>query len=188
MRTFFCIPIANRHCKTLAHTAERVRLATHMRASWVPRQNYHITLRFLGDIDPASTVDLDHLCRAVCERIAPFDCILDRLGAFPTVDRARVLWVGGEIPPSLRRLTHALSEGLTDLGFPRAKEESVVHATLARIKDRPDPALPGVIARFNPIKPMCLEIDSIVLMESELTAQGAVYTPLFTTKLGEPQT
>jgi len=188
MRTFFCIPIPDRHCEILAQLAERLRLATHMRASWVPKDNYHLTLRFLGDVDPSLTVDLDHLCRAVCEGIAPFECILDRLGAFPTVDRARVLWVGGEIPPSLRRLTHALSEGLTDLGFPRAKKESVVHTTLARIKDRPDPALPGVIAQLNPIKPMHLAIDSIVLMESELTAQGAVYTPLFTTKLGEPQT
>ena len=187
MRTFFCIPIADRHCKTLGHTAERLRLATHMRASWVPRQNYHITLRFLGDIDPASTVDLDHRCRAVCERIAPFDCILDRLGAFPKADRARVLWVGGEIPPSFRRLTQALSEGLADLGFPRTKKEPEVHATLARIKDRPDPALPGVIAQLNPIRPMCLTIDRIMLMESTLTGRGPVYTPLFETKLGEPQ-
>jgi RNA 2',3'-cyclic 3'-phosphodiesterase len=188
MRTFFCIPIPDRHCEELAQTAERLRVATHMRASWVPRQNYHITLRFLGDVDPALTVDLDHLCRAVCEGIDPFECILDRLGAFPTIERARVLWVGGEIPPSFRHLMQALSEGLTDLGFPRSKKESVVHATLARIKDRPDAALPGVIAQLNPIKPMRLAIDSIVLMESVLTAQGAVYTPLFTTELGTPQT
>ena len=167
--------------------AERLRLATHMRASWVPKDNYHLTLRFLGDIDPSLTVNLDRLCRTVCEDIAPFECILDRLGAFPTVDRARVLWVGGEIPSSFRRLMQALSQGLIDLGFPRTKKEPEVHATLARIKDRPDPALPGVIARFNPIKPMCLAIDKIVLMESTLTAQGAVYTPLFTTKLGELQ-
>jgi RNA 2',3'-cyclic 3'-phosphodiesterase len=184
MRTFFCIPIIDKHCETLAHTAVRVRSITQTKASWVSQANYHITLRFLGDIDPALIVDLDHLCCTLAETIEPFECTLDRLGAFPSVDKARVLWVGGDIHPSFQRLSMALSKGLADLGFPRAKKESVVHVTLARIKDRPDPPLARVIEALGPLKPMYVTIDRLVLMESMLTAQGAVYTPLFTTKLG----
>jgi 2'-5' RNA ligase len=186
MRAFFCIPIPEQHSVVLQHMADRLRSATDMRASWVSRQNYHITLRFLGDIDQDLTMELEKLSRDVGERVAPFHCVLDRVGAFPTSKNARVLWVGGAISPSFRRLTKALSEGLIDLGFPQAKKDSVVHATLARIKDRPDPALPDVIDQLNPIEPLPLEIDQIVLMESVLTARGAVYTPVFTTKLGNP--
>jgi len=158
-----------------------------MRASWVPKGNYHITLRFLGDIDPALVVDLDELSRAVCEKIAPFECSLDRVGAFPNIDHARVIWVGGEAPPSFSQLTQTLAAGLVDLGFPQAKKESLLHVTLARVKNRPDPAVPDLIAKLNPIDPLKMTIDRIVLMESTLTQQGAVYTPLFETKLGEPQ-
>jgi len=60
----------------------------------------------------------------------------------------------------------------------------LVHVTLARIKDRPDPALPGLISELNPIAPMKMTIDRITLMESRLTRQGAEYFPLFTTRLG----
>ena len=155
-----------------------------MKASWVAKENYHLTLRFLGDIDPALTVELNHLCRKVAERVEPFECILDRLGAFPTVDRPRVLWYGGEAPANLRRLTSALSRGLAELGFPSTKTDPIAHITLARIKDHPDPPLANIIDAFGSIKPMRLNVDRIVLMESMLSPQGAIYTPLFTTKLG----
>ena len=188
MRTFFCIPIIDRHREMLAHTAVRVRSTTRLRASWVDTENYHITLRFLGDIDPALTVDLDHLCRAIADDIEPFECVLDRLGAFPSVDQPRVLWFGGESPPSLRRLIRSLLEGLADLGFPQAKKDSVAHVTLARIKDQPDRSLANALEALGSIAPLRLTVDRLALMESTLTPQGAVYTPLFTKKLGSFRT
>ena len=154
-----------------------------MRASWVPQQNYHITLRFLGEIDPQLSVDLDDLCRVVCKDLEPFECILDRVGAFPSVERARVVWVGGEAPPSFRLLSQALSDGLSDLGFPEGRREAWVHVTLARLKSRPDPALPALISELNPIAPMKMIVDRVALMESTLTRRGAEYSPLFTTRL-----
>ncbi len=185
MRTFFCIPVCEQHRDTFGRTAGRIRSMTSMRASWVPRENYHITLRFLGDIDASIIPDLDELSRVLSARVSPFDCLLDRIGAFPSIDRARVLWVGGLIPISFERLARALSAGLADLGFPRAKKDSVVHVTLARIKDKPDPGLADAIERISPIRPVSLTVDRIVLMESTLSAQGSVYTPLFTKRLGE---
>jgi len=156
-----------------------------MQASWVPWKNYHITLRFLGDIDPGLCARFDELCRDICPDISPFECSLDLVGAFPDVDRARVIWVGGATPPSLRQLSQSLSAGLADLGIPEEREETQAHVTLARIKDRPDPRLPGLIAALNPFGPLSMTIDRIVLMESTLTPRGPEYTPLLTTKLGK---
>ena len=183
MRAFFCIPIPDPLRGELRDTAERLRNETQMNASWVPRSNYHITLRFLGDIDPALSVRLEDLCRVVCGSIAPFECIFDRVGAFPNINRPRVIWAGGEIPPSFSHLSQTLAAGLVDLGFPNARKESLVHVTLARIKDRPDPGLTGLISELNPIAPLKMTVDRIVLMESTLTQQGARYSPLFTARL-----
>ena len=183
MRAFFCIPMPEQLREPIYEAAEHLRSQTKMRASWVSRQNYHMTLRFLGDIDPALSVDLEFLCRTLCRDIAPFECSLDRIDAFPNVDRARVIWVGGEAPPSFLRLSQALAAGLVDLGFPQSKCESLVHVTLARVKDRPDPALPGLISELNPLAQLKMLVDRIVLMESTLTRHGAVYSPLFSREL-----
>jgi len=184
MRAFFCIPLSTRTRYTIHEIADRLRSDTRMRASWVPESNYHITLRFLGDIEPALTVDLAELCRVACKDIEPFDCALDCVGAFPNADRARVIWVGGRAPQSFAHLSQALSAGLARLGFPKAREETRVHVTLARVKDRPDPALPDLLSKTHPSPPLSVPVDHIALMESRLTAQGAMYAPLFTTNLG----
>lgn len=185
MRAFLCIPIPDQLRATIHRTAEGLRSKTRMRANWVPWKNYHITLRFLGDIDPGLSVRLDKLCRDICCDISPFDCSLDRVGAFPNVDRAQVIWIGGAAPSSLQQLSLALSAGLADLDFPETREEDQVHVTLARIKDRPDSELPSLIANLNPIGPLQMTADRVVLMESTLSSRGAEYSPLFTTKLGK---
>lgn len=188
MRAFFCIPIPELPAAAVQHIADRLRSATGMRASWVPWQNYHITLRFLGEIDRDLVADLEELCRDVGEAVAPFQCDLDHVGAFPAIEKAKVLWVGAPISAAFQTLASALSSGLLDLGFPQKKHASVIHTTLARIKDRPDPTLPSVIADVNPIPPITLPMDQIVVMESVLTPRGAVYTPLVTAKLVGVQT
>lgn len=189
MRVFFGIPIPNRLSGTIRETADHLRSQTRMRASWPPQQNYHITLRFLGDVDAQLLLDLDNLCGSVCKHIEPFEIGMDRVGAFPSLDRARVVWVGGKTPPPFRRLSQALSDGLVALGFPEAgfsntRKESSVHVTLARIKGRPDPALPCLISQLNPCTRLTMTVDRVILMESMLTPQGAKYSPLFTRQLG----
>lgn len=155
-----------------------------MRASWVRPQNYHVTLRFLGEIDPMLTVDLQALADEVAHTVLPFECTLDRVGTFPHGDRARVLWIGGDVPDGFVRLAELLNQGLGELGFGRVRRESVVHVTLARIKGQPDPTLAGVLEQANPVAPLAITVDRLVLMESKLTPHGAEYTPLFTCRLG----
>ena len=155
-----------------------------MRASWVRPENYHLTVRFLGEIEPMLTVDLERVSRRITTSIAPFALSLDRFGGFPSIERPRVLWFGGETPSLFRGLATSLSHDLGELGFPPEDREPDAHVTIARIKGRPDPATPGVIARLGPVAPLPVHVDRLVLMQSELTPAGAIYTPLFSTPLG----
>lgn len=185
MRTFLSIPLPQPVRASLAPIAERLRQETRMRASWVPAENYHITLQFLGEIEPMLTVALDRVVRSVAQRVAPFQCTLDRLGAFPSIDRARVVWVGGVVPDGFRQLAEGLRDGLADLGFARVRRQTVTHATLARVKGSPDPALAKRIESMNPLSPLWFTVDRVALMESVLTSRGAEHTPLFTCMLSE---
>ncbi len=178
MRAFFCLPLEADIRATVGRAADRIRRETHMAASWVESANYHVTLRFLGDIDPLSTVELKEI--AVQASGCPaFSLSLRSIGAFPALDRARVLWVGGEAPEGFRALAESLERGVVGLGFPEEPKPAVAHVTIARLKGAPDPRLGEVVARIGRLATRDCVPGAIVLMQSELGPHGARYTPLF---------
>jgi len=184
MRAFFCIPIEREICEQIGRIASRLRDMTDMRASWVAQANYHVTVRFLGDIEPGWIPDLERIARAACAGIKPTDGIANQVGAFPKLENARVLWVGGEAPDSLRQLVVSLEQGLGALGFPKQRADRGFHITLARIKGRPDPLLPHAVDATRSLTPFRVSIGDLALMRSTLTSHGAQYTPLFSHPLG----
>ena len=147
--------------------------------------SYHITVRFLGEIDAISTVELERIARGVCKHLPPFEVSLQQVGAFPSIARPRVLWIGDDASPVFRGLSTSLDVGLRSLGFPRERADPVAHVTLARIKGPPDPCLAGIVASCQPDLPFRVRVDRLTLMQSELTSGGAIYTPLFATKLSK---
>jgi len=182
MRAFFCIPLQPVVATSIDRIARDIRDATRMRARWVRRENYHITLRFLGEIDPLMTVELERIARRVTGRLEPFTVILDGLGCFPSVDRARVLWIGGEPPPAFYGLVSSLHHELRKLGFPMERRETGAHVTLARLRGRADPKLGRVLDDVPRPSKLGALADRIVLMESILGPAGPTYTALCTTR------
>jgi len=184
MRAFFCIPIDDSLRGDIAAVAGSIRERTATRASWVPPSNYHITLRFLGDIDPMITVKLERMARGIATRTGAFQITIDRIGAFPSAERPRVIWAGGEAPAAFVGLSSSLNGSLERFGFPRQREERVVHITVARVKGRADPGLVEAIRSIDPPSER-FTAERIVLMESRLTPRGALYSPLFSVELGK---
>jgi 2'-5' RNA ligase len=182
MRTFFCFPVVADTRERLDNLARMVRRASQTRASWVATENYHVTVRFLGEIEPSVCTDLHNAARDAVAGIPPFTFTVDRVSAFPREERPRVLWAGGEAPPPFDDLLDRLGGSLHDLGFERARRDPHFHLTLARIKGRPDEAL------LRSIRPLgsdgwTFQVDRLVLMESRLTRSGAQYDPLFSVRL-----
>jgi 2'-5' RNA ligase len=184
MRTFLCLPIDSSTREALGTLSEELRQLVQVRASWVPAENLHVTVRFLGEIDPMLTVELEQICRPVAGQIAPFDLSIDRLGVFPAPERPRVLWAGGEAPSVFHHLVSSINEGLSQLGFPEERKKPVAHVTLARIKGRADRSIMQAINSLVDQLGWTLRVNKLVLMESRLTSHGAVYNPLFTLTLG----
>ena len=182
MRTFFCIPLKTDIASSIGRIASGIRDATDMRASWVREENYHVTVRFLGEIEPELTVELERIGRRIAARLEPFTLTLDRLGCFPSTARARVLWLGGDASPVFHGLAASLHHELSTLGFPPERKPTVAHVTLARIKGRPDPKLSRVLEESQPSDALKVRADRLVLMESVLTPSGGVYTPLFASR------
>jgi RNA 2',3'-cyclic 3'-phosphodiesterase len=135
----------------------------------------HLTLRFLGDTDPA---DLDRIAAALAAafRDRPaFEFTLAGIGAFPSPRRPRVVWIGvTDGADELRALAARLADALASVGVPPEPEPFVPHVTLFRVRsprdlDRARALLDG----HAPAPPArTVRVSTVVLKESVLGRDG----------------
>lgn len=183
IRTFVAIELPSRARAVLGSIVAE--LAPHVpdnAVRWVDPDSMHLTLSFLGDTPldriPAVAAALD----AVGRQSAPFALELDRLGCFPNPGRPRVVWVGvhGDLTEA-RELKRAVDEALEPLGWKPERREYHPHLTLGRVKrDHRLIDLPW----GKPVVPQSIVVESIHLIESQLTPRGAIYTTRHSAPLG----
>jgi RNA 2',3'-cyclic 3'-phosphodiesterase len=161
--------------RLLAHVGEltqelRTSLAD---ARWIPLENQHITLKFLGGTSQELVSALTDVCSSVAASIPKNEVSLSGLGAFPNPKRARVLWVGfADAAGTLARLASALDRGFEPLGFTAEQRAFTPHLTLARFKV---PARLGQLPALPAEKLPPVPIDEISLYRSKLSPHGAKY-------------
>ena len=143
---------------------------------WVSREQLHITLKFLGDSERSVAESLSEALKGI--KAAQFDIELERAGAFPGMSNVRALWLGaGTGASELASLARQTDKVCCDMGFPGEKRPFKAHMTLAR--SRSDGQIPAPLAeRLNrPIR-FAWRCRSFILMRSELTRSGPIYTPI----------
>jgi 2'-5' RNA ligase len=149
------------------------------KARWVPVQNQHVTVKFLGSTYPRLVDWVTATVVEVASRHAPFTTRVEGLGAFPNARRARVLWAGlDDTERHLERLAASLDEAL-EKEFTPEKRSFTAHLTVARF-DPPVGLDPGEVA----FESDAFEIDRIVLFRSHLRRPAPVYEPLGIYPLG----
>ncbi len=186
LRTFIAIdpgkPIRDRLValqQTLARAAAEVK--------WVEPENLHVTLLFLGEVDERAVVEL---CRAVGECTAgqaPFRLGVEHVGCFPNPRRPRVVWVGvGEGTQEVVALHDALELPLLELGCYRREDRSYTpHITLGRVRgDHATGPLADALRRQAAWQAGATDVREVLVLSSELTPQGPVYTVLSRARLG----
>jgi 2'-5' RNA ligase len=146
-------------------------------ARWIDLDNQHVTLKFLGSTPEDRLGDIRRTCSMVASSHEAVSVTLTRTGAFPSVSRVRVLWVGIDDPDSLMaRVAADLDQAFEPLGFAPEGRAYTPHLTLCRFKI-PVPlksGLPAVDA--SELGPF--EIESIDLFRSHLSPKGARYERL----------
>jgi len=147
--------------------------------------NIHLTLKFLGDIDP---LDIDNIAGAMddaAREIAPFTLRVGGIGFFPGIKRPRVVWVGlGGDSQILFDLQRKLEDRLASAGFPKEKRAFKAHLTLGRIRDAVHHDTAGrAIQHFTRPAGQHFTADRIILFKSDLKPTGAEYSKLKETKL-----
>lgn len=150
-------------------------------------EGLHLTLRFLGDLDIGDVPRVKAAMQAARDVISPFGLALGDVGAFPSLGRARTLFVSvdGEIE-TLTLLRDGIEAELSKVGFRRDRRRFSPHITVARIRDRvsrPDRRAVVEAARTANHARVAFRVVAFRLFQSTLTPEGAIYNPLATVRL-----
>jgi RNA 2',3'-cyclic 3'-phosphodiesterase len=186
IRTFICLELPAIERARLGEIASRLR-RHRARVSWVPAENLHLTLAFLGDVDDEQIPAVVAATERAAGPAAPLQLRLGDAGAFPSLARPRVLWVGVDgDTDALASLHRAVSRELDAVGLASDAKPFRPHLTIGRVKDDRDPALGATTAELAAasVASEPFAVDDGVVMRSDLEARGARHTPLARLRLG----
>jgi 2'-5' RNA ligase len=182
IRAFLAIEPPEEILQTVIRLQEKLKREIRGRLSWTRPGGQHLTLKFFGDV---STGDVDSIARAVQNRLQSGTALnlkIAELGVFPDARKPRVLWCGtsGDVE-KLAVLQKQLDADFSGIGFPKEDRPFRAHLTLARIKDpREVSGLNEALAKQTAFSAGEFSVRELILFQSKLTPQGALYTRLAT--------
>lgn len=178
-RSFVCIELPEEIKKNLADLQSRLRPLAKGIVSWPKPEGLHLTLKFLGDVDPGRLdAAADALMRG-CAESHGFQVCLRGTGGFPDLRAPRVLWAGLFEPSGeLEKLQRRIEKTYRVAGFAAEERPFSPHLTIARVKAPREAAALARQWQATSLEDLCFSVEEVVLMRSDLRAEGSVYTPL----------
>ena len=144
---------------------------------WVDKDNLHITIKFLGYLSQEKIELIKSELKEITSQHKPFLIQLSSyIGVFPTYTMPRIVWIGiKEGVNRLEELYNSIEINFFKGGFLKEEKGFSSHITIGRVKYIKDKANFIQIIKRIKITNLSQEINSIDLMESELTPSGPIY-------------
>jgi 2'-5' RNA ligase len=157
---------------------------------WTNPNGIHLTLKFLGDTPESKVSAVTQGVLAAAAGFEPFELRVTGFGCFPNPRRPRVLWVGvPDVPKALAGAQRAIDLQMARLDYARETRPFSPHLTLGRVNERVSPAerqaLADLLDRTEVGSLGVVPVQEIVLFQSELRPDGAMYTALARAKLSD---
>lgn len=150
---------------------------------WTRPEQLHLTLKFLGNVSTEALPKLKAALSQSCRDIAQFHLTLATLGAFPSLQRASVIWIGlrGELA-TLKELQMRIEESAGEFANHSEDREFHPHLTIGRVKapGRTPRALEDALRASAEVELGEWRVTEVKLVQSKLSPQGSIYTPLET--------
>ena len=185
LRAFIAIALSEAVRGRIAEAQRLLRRETSLDVRWVDSQSAHLTLKFLGAVNDSKVAAIGEAMAQVARQAMPFDLSTGEIGAFPSLRRPRVLWLGldGNLEPLLA-LQRSLGALVAPLGFPTEARAFSPHLTLGRVREGLAPYVPAPPASLT-LESVTQRVESIVLMQSILRPDGAQYRRLLHLRFGD---
>jgi len=176
IRAFIAIDIDPQVRENISHAIGQLRSQV-LGVRWIAPANFHLTLKFLGDIEQAQ---IETIGAVLKERLRPFPRFTINakgLGVFPDLRRPRIMWIG-LAGNELATLAAQVESALLPLGFAPEKRNFTPHLTIGRWRqtDRPSKTLGQELESLKDYQFGASNVDEVILFQSVLKPEGAIYT------------
>ncbi len=138
-------------------------------AKWTDPGNYHLTIRFIGEVDEAQAADIDAALARI--RAPSFELTLATVGHFGL----RSLFVGVERNPALQHLHDKVESALIRIGIEPEERRYAPHVALARLKGTTEAKLQEYLSAYALFRAAPFAVERFSLIASYLTKSGAIY-------------
>jgi 2'-5' RNA ligase len=142
-------------------------------AKWVDPGNFHLTLRFIGEIGEDVAADIDDALSRL--RARRFNLLIAGTGVFGSGDKPRSLWAGVERSAELVALRDKVEQAMIRVGLPPEPRKFAPHVTLARLRDPPMDKLRDFLAAHSQFRAEPFPVAGFSLVASFQTKAGSVY-------------
>ena len=184
MRLFVALNFPKKERERIHRTTRPLRDAD-MPVRWLPADQFHVTLKFLGEVRRERLQELEQAISRVTATTKAFATKFGGFGAFPSVRQPRVIWLGLGANPELRCLKQDLEYSFGDIGFEAETRAFHPHITLGRSDDRDGAgAFRGLDGAFADLD--CtgeVKVHSVDLMRSQMSPEGSKYTVVSSARL-----
>lgn len=143
-------------------------------ARWIPPENMHLTLRFIGEVDNALARDIDDMLLGLTGK--GFELTLSGVDVFTDGPRITSLWAGVEANEALNRLQGKVEQAVIRAGLPPERRKFKPHVTLARGRIENGRKLQQFMSHNALLKIGPFRVEDFVLFSSFLSQSGPLYT------------
>ena len=184
MRTFIAVEVPDA-VKVRIEEFENLLKGAGTDIKWGEPGNIHITLKFLGNIEPDKPAAIREGLSAALEATSPFDLKLGRAGAFPDLNRPRVFWVSvDEGRDRLTAMQQRIESELHRRGFVREERPFSPHLTIGRVRSPKGLAKLTELVRTTSFETDPFPVTRVAVVKSDLKPDGPVYTVMDHVELG----
>lgn len=174
-RCFIAVDLPGELKKDLARLQAGMR-AWRVRVKWVEEKNFHLTLKYLGDVELPLLERIGAGLEKVSLQHHKFDFVVSGLGAYPSLRSPRVIWAGvHDKEKGLHLIREDIESEMVKLGLPAEERKFSPHLTLGRVKEvRSAPGLDDVVHHLT-LDARIVPVTEIKLMRSRLSRSGPEY-------------
>ena len=190
-RLFIALPISDPVRREMELAQNELRAALSSRAiRWTRPDQFHLTVKFLGDV-PVDRVDLlIDFVRKACSDFSSLSLAAEGLGCFPNDRRPRVIWIGvRDNPPQLQSLQKTIDAATAEFGSAEREKDFKGHITIGRVKeisafDRE--TLAGLLSMHQARNFGTWTANQVKIIRSELSESGATHKDVMAIQLNAP--
>ena len=177
MRAFMAIELNSKLVDKIIEIQKTIAEANAL-VKFVEPENLHFTFKFLGEITPKQVENIINMAESKIDSYKPFDITIKGTGAFPNLGYIKVIWLGIEEPDEFSRMQEDFDQEFVKMGF--KKERSYIpHLTIGRVKGvQNKELLASIVTELKDIHIGTMNVDRLILKESDLTPVGPIYTDI----------